>query len=142
MNRARHALGLMLLLTAAGAAGRATAQAAPATSASGRPPAGQPRAAPALGTYFEALRKRRLVQGETAKVEELRKLLAAGERAEQAGRHEDAALLLFELVESPRFADYAGEAEVDGARYMLGTALHELGAEESARRYLRAVLDK
>ncbi|HEX7479092.1 MAG TPA: tetratricopeptide repeat protein, partial [Polyangiales bacterium] len=47
-----------------------------------------------------------------------------------------------ELVESPRFADYAGEAEVDGARYMLGTALHELGAEESARRYLRAVLDK
>ncbi len=100
------------------------------------------RPAPALGAYYDALRKKRLLSVETAKVEELRKLLAEGERAAQERRYDDAALILFELVESPRFADYADESELDGARFTLGSALHELGAEQSARRYLRQVIDK
>src|SRR5688572_10675627 len=69
-------------------------------------------------------------------------LLARAEDLAQAGRHEDAALLLFELLLHPRFADYAELAELEAARYQLGSALHELGAEASARRVLLEQLRK
>ncbi|HEX2675795.1 MAG TPA: hypothetical protein VHM19_04130, partial [Polyangiales bacterium] len=97
---------------------------------------------PALAGYLGALRDKHLVQADTAKVEELRATLAKAEALALQGRHEDAVVLLYELVESPRFADYAELEEMDAARQTLGSSLHALGAEESARKYLRQVLDK
>jgi Outer membrane lipoprotein len=93
-----------------------------------------------LSRYFQALRNQRLVAAQTAKVEELRAILSRAEDLAVAGRHEDAALLLFELLLHPRFADYSELAELDAARYQLGSALHELGAEASARRVLIELL--
>ncbi|HKU38483.1 MAG TPA: outer membrane protein assembly factor BamD, partial [Polyangiales bacterium] len=95
-----------------------------------------------LDRYFGALKEQRLVAGQTAKVEELRAILARAEDLATAGQNEDAALLLFELLQHPRFADYGELSEIEAARYQLGSALHELGAEASARRVLIELLRK
>lgn len=93
-----------------------------------------------LALYFEALGRQRLVSTQTAKVEELRALLAQAEQLALAGRHEQASLLLFDLTLHPRFADYAELAELDAARYQLGASLHALGANAGARRILVELL--
>ncbi len=95
-----------------------------------------------LTRYFGALREQRLVAGQTARVEELRALLAHAEDLAQEGRHEDAALILFELLQHPRFADYAELEDLEAARYQLGSSLHELGADAGARRVLIELLRK
>jgi tetratricopeptide (TPR) repeat protein len=49
---------------------------------------------------------------------------------------------LFEILQHPRFKDYASLDEMDAARYQLGSSLHEHGAEASARRVLIELLRK
>jgi hypothetical protein len=128
----------------------AVAYAPSAVAQAGAEPTPQPPAAPASGAadaermarYFQALRDQRLVAAQTARVEELRAMLARAEELTQEGRDEDAALLLFEILQHPRFKDYAGLDEIDAVRYQLGSALHELGAEASARRVLIELLRK
>lgn len=132
----RHALTATALALVLGAAGVcASAAAAEGTKA-------ERAREPALGRYLQALRAKRLLQTEAAQVAELRSMLAKAESLALSGRHEDAVVLLYELVESPRFADYEGLEEMSAARYVLGTSLHALGAEASARRYLRHVIDQ
>lgn len=130
------------------------AHAQPAVAQAGEPTTSQPTAAEAhkpeagatdaarLASYFQALHDQRLVAGQTARVEELRAMLARAEQLARDGRYEDTALLLFEILQHPRFKDYAGLDEMDAARYQLGSALHELGAETSARRVLIELLRK
>jgi len=121
------------------AGGETTSQ--PAAASAATPEAGATDAA-RLARYFQALHDQRLVAGQTARVEELRAILARAEDLAQDGRFEDAALLLFEILQHPRFKDYAGLDELDAARYQLGGSLHELGAEASARRVLIELLRK
>jgi tetratricopeptide (TPR) repeat protein len=83
-----------------------------------------------------------LIAAQTARVEEFRGLIARAEDLAQDGRHEDAALILFELMLHPRFSDYAELDEMGAVRYQLGNALHELGAEAGARRVLIELLRK
>ena len=99
-----------------------------------------PRAA--FDTYWKAFANKHLVSTQTADVSELRKMLSDAELLAQQDRHEDAVLLLFELTQHPRFADYAELSEMDAAYYALGSSLHALGAEPSARAALRVVLAK
>jgi TolA-binding protein len=96
----------------------------------------------ALTQYFEAFEKKHLVSGQAAPVGELRALLRKAEDLEQDGQDEEAALLLLELTLHPRFADYSDLEEMDAAHYALGSTLHALGAEQSARAALRKVLEK
>jgi hypothetical protein len=126
----RHWLSIGLLLSGTYARS-AVAQAGPSETDAQR-----------LARYFTALHDQRLVAGQAARVEELRAMLARAEDLAFDGRHEDAALLLFELLQHPRFKDYAELDELDAARYQLGSALHELGAEASARRVLIELLRK
>ena len=103
-------------------------------------PAEDPRAK--LDTYFKAFAGKRLVSKQTAEVAELRSMLSTAEQFAQEGRDEDAVLLLFEITQHPRFADYSDSEEMDAAYYALGSSLHALGAEPSAAAALRKVLQK
>jgi TolA-binding protein len=95
-----------------------------------------------LPAYFRAFAAKHLLSTESADVSELRRLLAEAEQLAQDGRHEDAALLFFDLTRHPRFAAYAELEEFSAAHYGLGNSLAVLGAAPSARRALRYVLDK
>ncbi|HEY3592572.1 MAG TPA: hypothetical protein VGL13_01820, partial [Polyangiaceae bacterium] len=110
-------------------------------SAQDKPPAALEERA-ALSNYWHAFAQKHLVSNQTAPVSELRAQLRRAEELEQQGQHEEAALLLLELTLHPRFADYAELEEMDAANYALGSSLHALGAEESARAALRNVLRK
>jgi TolA-binding protein len=122
-------------------AGRLVAQdAGAAVAANPSAPADDPRAT--LDAYFKAFASKRLVSSQAANVGELRAMLSTAEELAQSGRDEDAVLLLFELTQHPRFADYVDLQEMDAAHYALGSSLHALGAEQSARAALRRVLQK
>jgi len=93
-----------------------------------------------LADYMNALAARRLLAAETGSVERMRELARRAETAYFAHHWDDASLLLFEVVESPRFADFADLDEFRGATYMLAGALTEMGALRSASRYLEHLL--
>jgi len=93
-----------------------------------------------LAEYMHALAERRLLAEETGSVERMRALVQQAEAAYFAQRWDDASLLLYEVVESPRFADFADLEEFRGASYMLAGALTEMGALRSASRYLERIL--
>ena len=77
-----------------------------------------------------------------ASVEQLRLLVAEGERLYLAGRDDEAALLLLEAVESPRFTDFQSFDEYAAAEHMAGSALLRLGSLKTARRYLERVIER
>lgn len=93
-----------------------------------------------LARYLEALSAERLIAAETGSVERLRELVVRGEEHYFEQRYDTAALLLYEVVESPRFADFAGSEEFSGAELLLAGALAELGSLRSASRYLERTL--
>jgi hypothetical protein len=93
-----------------------------------------------LATYYTALSERRLVASETGSVEQLRAQLARAEELALDGQHDAAALLLYELAESPRFSDFEATEEYRNAQYLLGGELAELGAYRSAFRVIERVL--
>lgn len=93
-----------------------------------------------LARYLEALSAERLIAAETGSVERLRELVVRGEEHYFEQRYDTAALLLYEVVESPRFADFAGSEEFAGAELLLAGALAELGSLRSASRYLERTL--
>jgi len=90
--------------------------------------------------YFKAFAAKRLISLQLAEVRELREQLSEAETLAQAGRTTEAALLLTELTEHPRFADYADLSEFSAAHYALGSAQWQLGAAASAQTSLRFVL--
>ena len=116
------------------------AQAANPPVASSAPDTAEPHAL--LDTYFKAFAAKHLLSSQAADVRELRRMLSDAELLAQQGRDEDAVIMLFELTQHPRFADYSDLEELDAAYYALGSSLHALGAEPSARLALRHVLQK
>jgi outer membrane protein assembly factor BamD (BamD/ComL family)/predicted nucleic acid-binding Zn-ribbon protein len=95
-----------------------------------------------LRKYLEALAERRLLAEETGSSERLRELLGRAEKHYFNEHYDRAALLLFEVVESPRFSDFVGLKEFRGAELMLARALRELGALRTASRYLLRILER
>ncbi len=93
-----------------------------------------------LATYYQALAERRLLAAETGSIEELRAELARAEDLALDGQHDAAALVLYELTESPRFADFEASDELRNAQYLLSGELAELGAYRSAFRVVERVL--
>ena len=128
-------------LTPAAALAQDAATAAPPTAAESAPPKASDASA-LLRAYFRAFADKHLVSTQTAPVRELRQQLAAAEELGQRGLDEAAVLSLYELTTHPRFADYAELEELDAANYALGSSLHALGAEASARVALARVLNK
>ncbi len=95
-----------------------------------------------LGRYLDALAQRRLVASETGSVDRLRALVREGEEAYFEQRWDDASLILYEVVESPRFADFVDLEDFAGAEVLLAGALAELGSLRSAARYLQRTLQR
>jgi len=95
---------------------------------------------PTLGRYLEAMSQQRLIADETGSAERLQRLVRTGEELYFDGRYDEAALVLYEVVESPRFADFSGLDEFAGAELMIAGALAELGSLRSALRYLERIL--
>jgi hypothetical protein len=93
-------------------------------------------AQPDLSHYLQTLARLRLLPAENGSVEQLRALVAEGERLHLAGRDDEAALLFLEAIESPRFTDFQSFDEYAAAEHMAGSALLRLGSLKTARRYL------
>jgi TolA-binding protein len=93
-----------------------------------------------LEQYMTALTERRLIAAETGSVEALRRLVREGEELFLEQRYDEASTVLFEVVESPRFADFVDVDEFRAAQFMLARSLEQLGALRTASRYLEQIL--
>lgn len=96
----------------------------------------------ALSDYYDAMAERRLLAREAGSQSELVDMLREGERLYLDDRFEEAQRLLYEIVESPRFADFEGLDEYRQAEFMLAGALQRMGALRSAWRYLERILER
>lgn len=126
----RRIVGIAWLLLTASVAAIASAQEPAAT------------AQPDLAHYLQTLASQRLLTIESGSVEQLRALVAEGEKEYLAGHNDAAAILLLEAVESPRFADFHGFDEYAAAEHMAGSALARLGSLQTARRYLERAVER
>ncbi len=124
--------------TAFAAVGAFALSLASPASAQTTPPAAQGTGD--LATYYTALSERRLIAAETGSIEELRRELSRAEDLALDGQHDAAALILYELTESPRFTDFESSEELRNAQYLLAGELAELGAYRSAFRVDERVL--
>ena len=143
MRRALERLAIVLALAcpALGTSMLARAQDASAATA----PSPTDEAAPihgdvALHRYYGALAERRLVSAEAGSQRQLEELVVRGQELVLDRRYDEAALVLFEASESPRFTDFEGSDDASHAEYLLGGALLELGAHRTAAHYLLRIL--
>ena len=103
-----------------------------------------PRAGARDGTsleeYYGALSERRLLAREGGTIEQLRTLVRRGEELVVEERWDEAALVLWEATESPRYADFQETEDARQAQFMLAGALEQMGALRTAARVLARVL--
>ena len=130
MQRVRQWLWALLVLGGAGLAVHSTAFAQEADAPT------------LLEQYYAALGERRLVDATTGTDSQLQAQLLRGEELAADEQWDAAALVLFELVESPRYADFEGSDAYRHAEYLLAGALEELGAYRTAFRYLNRILSR
>lgn len=128
-----------LIATTALAVGPAAAQ--PDASA---PPDDSAATAPvrtdAIATYFDALAAAKLVDIESGTLETLRRELAIGEGLLTDGAFTNAAVALYTIVKTPRYAAFTDFVEYQNAEYDLGVALARAGSYGAALDALEAVL--
>jgi hypothetical protein len=102
----------------------------------------QPAEEGALDAYYRALSERRLLARETGSIVELRDMVQRAEGLFVELRWDEAALVLYEATESPRFTDFAETEEMRQAEFMLAGALQEMGALRTAFRVLERILSR
>jgi len=134
------ALGLATSLAAIPAA-----SAAPASPRAAAEPPGKPaekRATPddPLAQYFAALEAMKLIDVESGNIDSLRRELAAAERLLLDGAFANAAVALYAIVKSPRYAAFGDFVELQNAEYDLGVALARAGSYGAALDALEVVL--
>ena len=95
---------------------------------------------PTLGRYLDALASQRLLAAETGSLPILRDELRRAEALYFDRRYGDAALVLYEIVESPRFSDFTESDDFLGAELLAASALAELGSLRTSARYLERIL--
>ncbi len=93
-----------------------------------------------LRAALRALEARRLGGAERLSIDRVRDRAREAEELAQKGQHEDAATLLYTLVESPDFESFQDDEEGRASQVLLGESLAAVGAYDSARAYLRGVL--
>lgn len=131
----------LVLLAAMLATASSQAQPAPTTATVPEAEAPRPEATP-LSRYLDALASRRLVVPELGSDADLALAVQAGETLYFEGRAEEAAVVLYEVCESPRFASFSETPSFRGAEYLLASALLELGAVRTSRRYAERILSR
>jgi hypothetical protein len=95
---------------------------------------------PALAAYMTHLRAAGLLDNQEASLEELEGLLQAAQDRYVAGDSLGSAVLLFEIVHSPRYADLKDLPIMSSVQYHLGVALQAYGAELGAAAALDDVI--
>lgn len=98
--------------------------------------------APTLSAYLNALAARRLLAAETGTDVQLHRIVEQAEDLYLDERYDEASLMLYDIVESPRFADFSEMPEFRAAEYLLAGALKELGAMRTAMHYLERILTR
>ncbi len=112
---------------------------APATTAAA---ATDPTRSAEMQAYHAAFAKRRLGSDAELRVEDVEARLREAEELLTTGRTDQAIARLTEIVEHPRFSIFESTELGRGARYLLGDALANAGIYESARGYLRKVVEQ
>jgi len=130
-GRPRLATYLACLVGLAGPAAAAPAPASPAE----RPAADDP-----LARYFHALAQLKLIDTESGTLDSLRRELGAAELLLRDGAFDSAAVALYAIVKSPRYAAFTEFVEYQNAEYDLGVALSRAGSYGAALDALDAVL--
>ena len=132
----RAALACVLLIaTVAHAAPRAAPRVAPGTTTDPAGSAGDPIAA-----YFTALEAMKLVDAESGNLDTLRRELATAEDLLRDGAFVNAAVALYLIVKSPRYAAFTDFVELQNAEYDLGVSLARAGSYGAALDALEVVL--
>lgn len=114
-----------------------------AISALGAPAAAQPAPpAPAdpLARYYAELEAMKLVDVESANLDTLRRELQRAEDLLKGGTFVNAAVALYAIVKSPRYAAFTEFVEFQNAEYALGVALARAGSYGAALEAFEAVL--
>ncbi len=113
------------------------AQAAPHPTAAARPAADDP-----IAKYFTELEAMKLIDAESGNLETLRRELGAAEQLLHDGAFANAAVALYLIVKSPRYAAFTEFVELQNAEYDLGVALARAGSYGAALDALDAVLTR
>ena len=106
--------------------------------AAAQPDAGAPP--DAIATYFDALAAAKLVDVESGTLETLRRELTIAEGLLTDGAFTNAAVALYTIVKTPRYAAFTEFVEYQNAEYDLGVALARAGSYGAALDALEAVL--
>src|SRR3569623_2959290 len=107
-----------------------------------------PEAAPAadvddpLAKYFSALEQMKLIDVESGNLETLRRELQNGEKLIAAGAFPNAAVALYALVKSPRYASFTAFVEYQHAEYDLAVALARAGAYGASLEVIAGILTR
>jgi hypothetical protein len=113
-----------------------------ALAALGGPAAAQPEqpAADPLARYYVELKAMKLVDVEDANLDTLRRELGLAEDLLKSGAFANAAVALYAIVKSPRYAAFTDFVEFQNAEYDLGVALARAASYGAALDALEAVL--
>ncbi len=98
--------------------------------------------AQSLKPYYDQLVKQRLMPADGGSVQEYRAALTRAERAYADSDFDASAAILYELLESPYYADYDDLAEGEYAAFLMAGALKEEGALNLAETYALRVLKR
>ncbi|HWO19267.1 MAG TPA: hypothetical protein VNO30_10840 [Kofleriaceae bacterium] len=133
------------LALAALALGSGTAAAQPDTKADAKTDAkadADAKAAPSdpLARYYAELQRMRFVDVENGSLDTLRRELQIAEDLLKSGSFANAAVALYAIVKSPRYAAFGEFVELQNAEYDLGVALARAGSYGAALDALEAVL--
>ncbi len=114
--------------------------AAPPGAPTGTPTPADPSQGDKMRDYHAALRGRRLGSQEAMGLDYVRARVSEAESLRHAGRNDEAAARLVELVEHPQFEPFQENEEGKAAIYLLGDTLAASSAYEPARAYLQRLL--
>lgn len=110
----------------------ASALAQPAKPASAKPAAAAPTSDDPIAKYFAALEQLKLIDVESGNLESLRRELGVAEELLRDGAFANAAVALYLIVKSPRYAAFTDFVEMQNAEYDLGVALARAGSYGAA----------
>jgi hypothetical protein len=128
-------------LAAAAGAGQAAPAAPRASTAPGaRPAADRPATDDPVAKYLSALAEVKLVDTESGTLDTLRGELGTAELLLRDGAFASAAVALYAIVKSPRYAAFTEFVEYQNAEYDLGVALARAGSHGAALDALEVVL--
>lgn len=95
-----------------------------------------------LDSYLSALEHKGLISREAGSADKLRDEVGRADQLYLDQRYDDAALMLYDAVESPRFADFHELPEYVSAEVTLASCLQHMGALRTASRYLLRVIKR